>query len=115
MAKKLSPADLSDHALELIATRFKALSELSRLKLIIALKAGERNVSELVEATELTQANASRHLQMLVEAGILARRKEGLAVIYRIADEGIFDLCAQVCGGVQKRVRHQASAFTGRQ
>lgn len=111
MPKKLSANDLSDHALELIARRFRALSELSRLKLIIALEDGEKNVTRLVEETGLTQANVSRHLQTLIEAGILARRKEGLSVIYSIADPSIFDLCQQVCGGVQERVEKQAKAF----
>jgi ArsR family transcriptional regulator len=111
MPKKLSPQTLSDHALELIATRFKALSEPSRLKLIIALENGEKNVTELVTMTRLTQANASRHVQTLVDAGILGRRKDGLTVIYSIADPGIFELCEKVCGGVQRRLRFQAKAF----
>ena len=111
MPKKMSPGALSEHALELVAARFKALSELSRLKLIIALEEGEKNVTTLVEETGLTQANVSRHLQTLIEAGILARRKEGLSVMYSIADATIFDLCEQVCGGVQKRVEKQANAF----
>ncbi len=107
----MSPQDLSDHALELIAARFKALSEPSRLKLIIALEEGGKNVTELVGATGLTQANVSRHLQLLIESGILARRKEGLTVIYSISDPAIFDLCEKVCGGIQKRLDHQTRAF----
>jgi len=111
MPKKTSAAGLPAHALELIAARFRALGEVSRLKLIIALEAGEKNVTALVEETGLTQANASRHLQTLIDAGILTRRKEGLNVIYSIADAAIFDLCEQVCGGVQKRLEQQAKAF----
>lgn len=77
-------------ALELIATRFRALSEVARLKLIIALKAGEKSVTELVDETALSQANTSRHLQHLTSVGILSRRKEGLQVLYSIADRSIF-------------------------
>ncbi len=77
MPRKTEPSALPDQALELIAGRFRVLGEASRLKLIRALEPGERNVSQLVEDTGLTQANVSRHLQTLTEAGVLGRRKEG--------------------------------------
>lgn len=102
---------LSDQALDLIAARFRVLGEPMRLRLLIALEQGERNVSELVAATGATQANASRHLQTLAEAGIVARRKEGLNVYYHIADKSIFDLCEGVCGSLRKRFDSQARAF----
>ena len=102
---------MSDQALELVAARFRVLGEASRLKLLRALEQGERNVSQLVEATGLTQANVSRHLQTLTDAGILGRRKEGLNVIYFIADLTIFDLCKHVCGSLQERFATHAKAF----
>jgi ArsR family transcriptional regulator len=111
MARKPAHAALSDPALELIAARFKVLSEPMRLKLIIALESGEKNVGQLVEATGGTQANISRHLQSLTEAGILGRRKEGLMVYYFIADPTIFDLCENVCGSLQKRLDAHSRAF----
>lgn len=109
--KKLQPRDLPESALEMIAQRFKALSEVSRLKIIIALEDGEKNVTTLIGETGLTQANLSRHLQTLVDTGILARRKEGLTVIYRVADQGIFKMCDQVCGGIAKQIEARAIAF----
>lgn len=108
MSIKSSPTALSEHALELIAARFRVLGELSRLKLLIALHAGPLNVTALVEDTGLSQANASKHLQTLVEAGLLARRKEGLNVVYSIADPTIFDLCDKVCGGVRTHLEKRA-------
>ena len=87
MGKK---SQLSGEALELIARRFAVLAEPMRLRLIHTLFAGEKNVTELVEATEGTQANISRHLQTLTAAHILSRRKEGLQVFYAIADPSIF-------------------------
>ena len=99
---------LSDQAVEMIAARFRVLGEPSRLRLIQSLEAGEKNVSELVGITGLTQANASRHLQTLTDAGVLGRRKEGLSVIYFIADRGIFDLCHLVCGSLQRRAEKHA-------
>jgi ArsR family transcriptional regulator len=102
---------LSPEALELIAARFRVLGEPMRLRLLIALERDERNVSQLVEATGANQANVSRHLQTLTDAGILGRRKECLNVFYHIADPGIFDLCEKVCGSLQKRLGEQAKAF----
>jgi DNA-binding transcriptional ArsR family regulator len=110
MPKTRNPA-LTDEALELIASRFRVLGEPSRLRLIQSLEEGEKSVGALVEATGLTQANVSRHLQTLAEAGILGRRKEGLSVIYFIADPGIFDLCRHVCGSLKRRIEKHAEAF----
>jgi ArsR family transcriptional regulator len=111
MAARNSRKNLSEHALELIASRFKALSEVNRLKLILALRDAEKNVTMLVEETGMTQANVSRHLQVLIDAHILARRKEGLNVVYSIGDPGIFELCEAVCGGIQEHLEKQARAF----
>ena len=51
--------------------------------------------------------------QVLVECGILKRRKDGLNVLYAIADKSIIDLCETVCGSVQRRLKERAGAFSG--
>lgn len=100
---------MSEEALEIVARRFAVLAEPMRLRLIQALCDGERNVGGLVEATGGTQANVSRHLQVLIGAHILARRKEGLQVHYRIADPSIMKLCELVCGNLEKSLAKQAA------
>jgi ArsR family transcriptional regulator len=110
MRKKLDPRDLSDDALELIAARFRLLSEASRLKIIATLHAGEMNVSQLVKATGIPQTGVSRHLQALADAGLLHRRKEGVKAYYHVADAAIFELCEHVCGSLQKSLLRQAKA-----
>jgi DNA-binding transcriptional ArsR family regulator len=102
---------LNDDALDLIARRFAVLSEPMRLKLVHALFAGEKNVNALVEETGGTQANVSRHLQTLMHAHILARRKEGLQVFYSIADPTVYKLCELVCGSLEKQLTKQAGVF----
>jgi ArsR family transcriptional regulator len=102
---------LSEDALQLVAQRFAVLAEPMRLRLIQALFEGERNVTELVEATGGTQANVSRHLQTLTAGHVLARRKEGLQVFYRIADPTIPKLCELVCGSLGKTLTRQAGHF----
>lgn len=111
MRKKLDPRELPDAALELIAARFRLLGEATRLKLILALHDGERNVTELVNDTGIAQANVSRHLQALTDAGLLVRRKEGVKVYYSVAEQAIFDLCNHVCGSLQKHLSQQAQSM----
>ena len=108
MAKSSS---LNPEALEQVARRFAVLAEPMRLRLIQALFAGEKNVTELVAATGGTQANISRHLQTLTAAHILARRKAGLQVFYKIADPTIPKLCDLVCGSIEKSLSKQVGHF----
>ena len=88
---------LSPELLALVAERFKVLAEPTRLEILNELREGERTVTGLMEATGLKQANVSKHLQLLYNAGFVDRRKEGLNVYYRIADEDIFQLCNIMC------------------
>jgi ArsR family transcriptional regulator len=108
-AKKIRP--MTEEALGLVARRFAVLSEPMRLRLLHALFDGEKPVNALVEETGGTQANVSRHLQTLADAGLLARRKEGLQVFYSIADPSIFTLCELVCGSLEKQHAAKAEIF----
>ena len=79
---------LSDDLVELIAERFRALSEPVRVKLVDRLREGEMTVLELTELTGTTQQNVSKHLGVLQRTGIVARRKQGSYADYRIVDRG---------------------------
>lgn len=102
--RKKRKARLSDEALEMVAERFKILSEPMRLRLIYSLMDGERSVTQLVEETGSLQANVSKHLGMMLDAGVVGRRKEGLRAYYRVADESIYELCDLVCGSIQGKL-----------
>jgi DNA-binding transcriptional ArsR family regulator len=99
--------ELSDAALQMIADRFKILAEPMRLKILHALWDGERTVGELIASTRALQANVSKHLGILQQAGLVTRRKEGLNVYYRICDETVFELCEVVCASLQDRLAVQ--------
>lgn len=103
---------LSREALELVAQRFRALGDPTRLSLIQALFEGERTVQELCELTGTGQANASKHLALLADQGILARRKDGLFVRYRIDDPTITALCDLVCNSLARRFEEVARSLT---
>jgi DNA-binding transcriptional ArsR family regulator len=103
--------ELSDDALALVARRFAILSEPMRLRLLHILMGGARHVNALAEAAGGTQANISRHLQTLADAGLVSRRKEGLQVFYTIADPSIFQLCDLVCTSLEKQTIRRATLF----
>ncbi len=104
---------LSDEALEMIAGRFRLLAEPMRLKILNTLRDREMSVTELVAATGANQANVSKHLGTLLEAGIVSRRKEGLSAFYRVADASIFDLCDVVCTRLRDQLEARQSALAG--
>ena len=91
--------------LRLVAERFKALAEPSRLQILNALRRGELSVSEILSDTSLGQANVSKHLQTLLAAGYVERRKAGVSTYYRLADADVLRLCELMCG----RLEHEAS------
>ena len=95
---------LPDDLVELIAERFRALGEPTRIKLHDRLRDGEATVLELTELLGTTQQNVSKHLGVLQRSGIVARRKQGNFAYYRIIDEGVYSLCEQVCGSLQQQV-----------
>lgn len=101
---KHAKGELSEAALEMIAERFKVLAEPMRLKILHALWDGERTVGEVIEAIGGLQANVSKHLGMLQQAGLVSRRKQGLRVFYRVADPTVFDLCEVVCESLHDRL-----------
>ncbi|MBX9686876.1 MAG: metalloregulator ArsR/SmtB family transcription factor [Candidatus Obscuribacterales bacterium] len=105
---------LTRSALEIVAARFRALSDASRLQILQNLFNGERSVQELCELTEMSQANVSKHLSVLSEQGIVQKRRQGLFVYYSIADKSIFELCEIVCSAVGKRYGQVMKEFAGR-
>ena len=104
----------SDEALELVAARFKVLAEPMRLRILEALRGGEKSVSELVEETGASQANVSKHLNLLFRHRMVGRRKEGLNVYYRIADPTIFELCELVCSSLEAELEANRKALARR-
>ena len=98
------PHPLPEDLAELIARRFRALGEPMRVRLLDLLRDGELSVGELAERLDAGQQNVSKHLGVLVDAGMLGRRKHGNHVYYGIADEGVFALCEQICGSLQSQL-----------
>ena len=103
------PADLVD----LIAERFRALSEPTRIKLLNRLREGEASVLELTDLIGTTEQNVSKHLGVLHRAGMVARRKQGNFAYYSIADERVFVLCETVCGSLERQLESLGQVVAG--
>jgi len=99
-------------ALEKIAASFRALSEPTRLAILQELKHGPMTVNEIVAAVGLSQANVSKQLGVLRDAGFLHREQRGTSAFYSIGDGSVFDLCALMCDRLNRRVRAEAATFS---
>lgn len=97
---------LNREALEKIAGVFRVFSEPTRLQILQELKSGPRNVSQLVGMMGVSQANVSKQLRVLHDAGIIRRERLGTQAIYTIADPLTFELCGLVC----EKLNREASA-----
>lgn len=82
---------------ERAAALFSLLSTPIRLRVISALCDGEKNVSELLGAIDVSQPNMSQQLNMMYRAGVLAKRRDGAHIFYRVADETAMRVCRSVC------------------
>jgi DNA-binding transcriptional ArsR family regulator len=111
----LAPHPLPEPLVELIAARFRVLSEPTRIRLLDRLRDGDATVQELQDALGASQQNVSKHLGVLLNAGMVARSKRGTSSLYSIADQGVFELCEQVCGGLRRQISELDSILQGDQ
>jgi DNA-binding transcriptional ArsR family regulator len=99
--RKEKKETLGEAQLEAVAELFAILSEPTRLRILQLLQDGPASVGEICEALDLKQANASKQLGILYQAGVLAREKAGNSSIYSIRMPLVFDLCGLVCNGLR--------------
>lgn len=103
---------LDDRALTHVAEYFRALSEPLRLRILNALREETRNVGELTELLDCSQANVSKHLATLMHMGLVDRTAKGTSAYYRIADKRVYQLCDLVCGQMAQRFASQAQMLS---
>ena len=110
---KIRSLPLTDDMVDLVAHRFRLLGEPVRLRILQVLESGEHTVNELAGVLGGNQANVSRHLTALFDAGLLKRRRDGNSVYYSISDPVVFKLCELVCNSAREQVRIKLSALGG--
>ena len=107
------PHPLPPPLIERIAERFRVLGEPMRIRLLEALRDREATVGELQEATGASQQNVSKHLGVLLRAGIVGRRRQGNFAVYSIVDPMVFSLCEEVCGGMRREIEEVGALLEG--
>ena len=86
------------------AERFRLLADPTRLRLLNELdQADEIAVGEIAERAGVGMSNTSKHLHQLERAGLIARRRVGTTILYRVADPMIPQLCEIVCTSLRRR------------
>ncbi len=103
------PLDLA----EMIAARLRVIGDANRIRVLDLLRDGELSVTQITERLGTSQQNASKHLGVLMQAGIVARRKEGTTSFYSVSDPGVYELCEQVCGGLQQQLAELTALVEG--
>jgi ArsR family transcriptional regulator len=86
-----SPVPPEDRLDELHADLCKVFTNPVRIRILNALRRGERGVNELAEAIGVSQSHASQHLTVMRAKGVVAARREGTRVFYRLANPKILD------------------------
>lgn len=82
----------SDSQIEEMGARFKVISEPSRLKILLALSAGELCVEHITEVIGGNQSAVSHQLRILKDNRIVKCRREGKKVLYSVSDGHVFTM-----------------------
>lgn len=105
------PSPLPEPLVELIAERFRAIGEPTRIRILDRLRQGEASVQDLTLALGSSQQNVSKHLALLQRAGIVGRRRDGTYSYYCIVDDSVLALCETVCGSIQRSIETLAASI----
>ena len=93
-----------DEVFAAVAAYFGVMAEPTRLRIVHAICREERSVNQIAEELQATQTNVSRHLGFMFRSGVLARRKVGNQVFYRISDANLVEICRAVCTQIAARI-----------
>ncbi len=109
----MRPTELTPEAAELIARRFRALADPTRLRILNLLRnQDEAAVGEIAERVGGSQQNVSKHLAALHAEGFVARRKQGTSSLYRISDPGVHQICDGVSSGLEAQLAGLEAALS---
>ncbi|HRM23126.1 MAG: winged helix-turn-helix transcriptional regulator [Enterococcus sp.] len=78
--------------IEKVSRIFKLLSDATRLKILLTLEQGERNVTSIAEVVQMEQSAVSHQLKLLKDNRMVKARREGKTVFYRLDDQHVFDI-----------------------
>ena len=99
---------LPETRFEPVAERLRLLADATRLRILSVLREGESSVVQIVAKVGASQPNVSRHLALLLRAGIVTRRPQGRQVHYRVVDPFVDQIREAICGSLRAHVDRQA-------
>ena len=106
---QMKAKDATPELIRRIAHRFRALSDETRIRIMMRLRDGECCVNSLSADLAVAQASVSKHLAVLRDAGLVEARREGPQAFYSVQDRSVFNMCNMVCDGVvrqQQQINH---------
>ena len=98
---------IPEEYIQRVAGIFKAFGHPLRLKIIRILKEEKKNVKQLTELLDSSQANISKHLKVLEENNVLSRENEGTSSYYQIAENEVLNICSSACDYIRKVIREE--------
>ena len=103
--------EISEDVLERIASRLKAMGNPFRLRILQTLHESEMSVTEILARVGGSQANVSKHLNVLRGADLVKSRREGVSVYYQISDASVFSICETICDSLLHQANAEAAAI----
>lgn len=101
---------VKESEIERAAHRFALLADPTRLRILhTVMERGELSVHEIAEAAHVSRFNTSAHLNRLAMGGLVARRREGSTVYYRVDDQQLPQICESMCESLRAHARAMAS------
>jgi ArsR family transcriptional regulator len=95
-----------------IADRLRSLADPTRLAILHLLQRGEMRVTDILAEVGGSQANVSKHLGVLRQAGFVTCRRDGVNVYYSVADSSVFQICRAICDGIEKAAEEEKRAIS---
>ena len=107
------PTPIPMELAELIAARLRVIGDPDRIRILDQLREGELSVAQITERLGTSQQNASKHLASSSRPASSRDAGTARARSYRVADEGVYALCEQVCGGLQAQLAELTATLEG--
>ena len=95
---------LGSDQIDLVATRARALGDITRVRILLALGRGEKAVGQIADLTATQPSTASKHLQVLFHAGLVERRRSAATVYYWLASPRLLEWVRYLGTSRQKRL-----------
>lgn len=93
---------MTSEMITLAAERLRALADENRIRILLRLRAGACNITELSADTGIAQPSVSKHVAVLRQVGIVETRRDANQSVCLVRDESVFEICSLICDGVRQ-------------